>query len=104
MVQLPGVGRKTANVILGNAFHHQAGIAVDTHVKRLSQRFNLTDEANPDKIERDLMQLVPQAAWTLISHLFILHGRQVCKARKPLCEDCPVSHLCPSVRDSSCVG
>lgn len=98
LVKLPGVGRKTANVLLGNAFQQPAGIAVDTHVKRLSQRLELTHESNPDRIEDDLMAIVPRDAWTLISHLLILHGRQVCKARKPQCESCQVSHLCPSAR------
>jgi endonuclease-3 len=96
LVRLPGVGRKTANVILGNAFHRPQGIAVDTHVQRLARRLGLTTETNPDRIERVLMALVPQEEWTLLSHLLILHGRTICKARVPQCEICPVSHLCPS--------
>jgi endonuclease-3 len=96
LVSLPGVGRKTANVILGNALHRPQGIAVDTHVKRLAQRLGLTTETNPDKIEQDLMVLVPQEAWTLFSHLLILHGRTLCKARAPQCAICPVQHLCPT--------
>jgi endonuclease-3 len=96
LVRLPGVGRKTANVILGNALHRPQGIAVDTHVKRLAQRLGLTTETNPDKIEQVLMALVPREAWTLLSHLLIFHGRAICKARAPQCEICPVQHLCPS--------
>jgi endonuclease-3 len=98
LVQLPGVGRKTANVILGNAFYHPQGIAVDTHVKRLAQRLGLTAAANPDTIEQDLMVLVPRHMWTLLSHLLISHGRAICKARAPQCHRCPVHHLCPSAR------
>jgi len=96
LVCLPGVGRKTANVILGNAFHRPQGIAVDTHVKRLAQRLGLTTETNPDRIEQDLLSLVPQEAWTLLSHLLIFHGRALCRARAPQCVVCPVQHGCPS--------
>jgi endonuclease-3 len=93
---LPGVGRKTANVVLGNAFGKNEGIVVDTHVQRLSRRLGLTDETDPEKIERDLVALVPQDDWTLWSHLLIDHGRKVCKARKPECPVCAVADLCPS--------
>ncbi len=93
---LPGVGRKTANVVLGNAFGKNVGVVVDTHVQRLSRRLGLTDETDPEKIERDLMELVPQEEWTLWSHLLIYHGRSVCKARRPECERCVVNELCPS--------
>jgi endonuclease-3 len=93
---LPGVGRKTANVVLGNAFGIDEGIVVDTHVGRLSRRLGLTEEEDPEKIERDLMELVPRADWTLISHLLIFHGRQICLARRPQCQRCPLAALCPS--------
>ncbi len=96
LVRLPGVGRKTANVILGNAFGRAEGIAVDTHVRRVAQRLGLTAATNPDTIEQDLMALVPRKSWTLLSHLLIFHGRAICKARVPRCDVCPVSHLCPS--------
>ncbi|QQR75112.1 MAG: endonuclease III [Holophagales bacterium] len=96
LVALPGVGRKTANVVLGNAFGRSEGIVVDTHVQRLSGRLGLTREDDPVKIERDLMPLVPRADWTLWSHLLILHGRRVCNARKPRCGDCVLADLCPS--------
>jgi endonuclease-3 len=98
LVKLPGVGRKTANVVLGNAFDTNAGVVVDTHVTRVSQRLALTRQTDPVKIEQDLMKLFPQQGWTLLSHLFIDHGRQVCDARKPKCEICPLSDLCPSSR------
>jgi endonuclease-3 len=98
LVELPGVGRKTANVVLGNAFGRPHGIAVDTHVQRLTQRLGLTTETAPDKIERDLVALVRRKDWTLFSHLLISHGRNVCKARVPHCAACPVHHLCPSTR------
>lgn len=94
LVRLAGIGRKTANVILGNAFH-RAGIPVDTHVGRLSRRMGLTTETNPVKVERDLMELIPRRQWTMFSHRMIFHGRQVCKARKPLCETCPLASVCP---------
>ena len=96
LVSLPGVGRKTANVVLGNAFGIDEGVVVDTHVSRLSQRMGLTREKTPEKIERDLMALFDRTRWTLLSHLLIFHGRRVCNARKPRCEECPVAHLCPA--------
>ena len=96
LVALPGVGRKTANVVLGNAFGIDEGVVVDTHVRRLSNRLGFTTQNDPEKIERDLMQTVPNRDWTLFSHLLILHGRSVCKARKPACVDCVVNDLCPS--------
>jgi endonuclease-3 len=95
---LPGVGRKTANVILGNAFGIDEGVVVDTHVNRLSNRLRFTTEATPEKIEQDLMALFPKERWTMLSHLLIWHGRRVCDARRPRCEACVVSHLCPSSR------
>ena len=98
LVKLPGVGRKTANVVLGNAFDTNVGVVVDTHVSRVSQRLGLTRQTDPVKIEVDLMKLFPQEGWTMLSHLFIEHGRQVCDARKPECERCPLSDLCPSSR------
>ena len=98
MVKLPGVGRKTANVVLGNAFGTNAGIAVDTHVRRVSGRLGLTRETDPEKIEPDLMKLVPREDWTDISHLLIYHGRAICKAPKPRCEECMLSDICPSSR------
>ena len=95
---LPGVGRKTANVILGNAFGLNEGVVVDTHVKRLSTLLRFTKEKTPEKIEQDLMALFPTEHWTLLSHLLIWHGRRVCDAKKPRCEACALSHLCPSSR------
>jgi endonuclease III len=94
--ELPGVGRKTANVVLGNAFGINEGIVVDTHVIRLSQRLGLTKEKDPEKIERDLMKLVPKEHWTNWSHWLIWHGRRRCFARKPDCANCEVLPLCPS--------
>ncbi len=96
LVALPGVGRKTANVVLGNAFGIDEGVVVDTHVRRLSNRLGFTIQSDPEKIERDLMQTVPKRERTVFSHLLILHGRSVCKARKPACVDCVVNDLCPS--------
>lgn len=93
---LPGVGRKTANVVLGNAFAVNEGIVVDTHVARLSERLGLTKEKNPEKIERDLMKLIPGEHWTDWSHWLIWHGRRRCFARKPDCRNCEVLKLCPS--------
>lgn len=96
LISLPGVGRKTANVVLGNAFGIDEGIVVDTHVKRLSRRLGLTDQEDPVKIERQLMQTVPREEWTLFAHLLIFHGRRICKARKPDCPNCFLSDICPS--------
>ena len=93
---LPGVGRKTANVVLGNAFGKNEGITVDTHVTRLTRLLGLTVEKDPLKIERDLMALVPGDDWTLVSHLLIWHGRRVCIARRPRCEECVLARICPS--------
>ncbi len=98
LTRLPGVGRKTANVILGNAFGINEGIVVDTHVKRLARLLGLTKETDPVKIERDLMELFPREQWTMLSHLLIWHGRRVCIARRPRCEACVIAHLCPSSR------
>ena len=96
LVALPGVGRKTANVVLGNAFGVDEGIVVDTHVRRVSGRLGLTENEDPVKIERDLMQVVPRKDWTVFSHLLILHGRRTCKARKPDCPNCTLNDICPS--------
>lgn len=98
LVQLPGVGRKTANVVLGTWFKKNEGVVVDTHVQRLSTLLGLTRETTPEKIERDLMDLLPQERWTWFSHTLIQHGRQVCIARRPKCEICVVNRLCPSSR------
>jgi endonuclease III len=96
LVALPGVGRKTANVVLGNAFGRNEGIAVDTHVQRLSRRLFLTEEEDPEKIERDLVAILPREEWTRFALLLQDHGRKICKARKPECAVCPVADLCPS--------
>jgi len=96
LIQLNGVGRKTANVVLGNAFGINVGIVVDTHVGRLSNRLGLTKETDPVKVEEALMKLVPQAEWTRFSHWIIWHGRRRCAARKPDCADCELAFLCPS--------
>lgn len=95
LVPLPGVGRKTANVVLGTAFGIPSGVVVDTHVARLSYRLGLTEQTNPVKIERDLMHLLPKKEWIGFSHRLIWHGRKVCKARNPACEDCSLAKLCP---------
>ncbi len=94
--KLPGIGRKTANVVLGNAFGVDEGIVVDTHVRRLSRRLGFTREENPEKVEKDLVDLFPPERWTMLAHLLIWHGRAVCKARTPRCEVCVLSRLCPS--------
>jgi endonuclease-3 len=94
--RLPGVGRKTANVVLGNAYHINEGVTVDTHVGRLSGLLRLSREEDPVKIEQDLMKLFPQDDWAQLSHLLIFHGRQVCVARRPKCGLCPLAQLCPS--------
>jgi len=96
LLELPGVARKTANVVLGNAFGISSGVVVDTHVGRLSQRLGLTRHEQPEKIERDLIELVPQKDWVDFAHLLIYHGRAVCKARKPECASCTLEDLCPS--------
>ena len=96
LVKLPGVGRKTANVVLGNAFDRDEGVVVDTHVRRLSGRLGLTRQTDPVKIEPDLMKLVPKDSWTDLPHLFIYHGRAICKAQKPRCEECVLNDICPS--------
>ena len=95
---LPGVGRKTANVVLGNAFHKNEGVVVDTHVARLAQRLGLTSQQDPEKIERDLMKLIPRVHWTDWSHWLIWHGRRRCFARKPDCANCELLRLCPAGR------
>lgn len=96
LTALGGVGRKTANVVLGNAFGVNVGVVVDTHVARLSQRLGLTKQTSPEKIEQDLMKLVPQEHWTMFSHWLIWHGRRRCSARKPDCAGCEIRELCPS--------
>ncbi len=101
LIELPGVGRKTANCVLGAAFGIQSGIVVDTHVMRLAGRMGLTKQLDPIKIERDLMVLVPQDTWYDFSNMMILHGRNVCDARKPNCPECIVKSYCPSVKKFS---
>ncbi len=96
LLELPGVARKTANVVLGNAFAIKSGVVVDTHVTRLSHRLGLTQQKHPEKIEQDLVEIVPRKDWIMFSHLLIAHGRRTCKARNPLCADCVVETLCPS--------
>lgn len=96
LLSLAGVARKTANVVLGTCYGVADGVVVDTHVKRLSERLALTTQSDPEKIERELMALVPQGEWIELSHLLIFHGRRVCDARRPRCGECPISHLCPS--------
>jgi len=97
LVELPGVGRKTANVVLGTAFGLATGVVVDTHVQRISRRLGLTQEKDPVKIERDLMQVLPRKEWIDYSHRMIHHGRQICKARKPLCKQCTLKKYCPRI-------
>lgn len=96
LVTLPGVGRKTANVVLGDAFQSPEGVVVDTHVGRVSRRLGLTRHDDPVKVERDLMALYPREHWTLLSHLLIFHGRRICVARRPRCAACVLSDICPS--------
>lgn len=97
LTNLPGVGRKTANVVLGTAMGVASGVVVDTHVGRITRRLGLTKQADPVKVERDLMELLPQSEWINFSHRLIHHGRQVCLARKPKCETCTLSELCPRI-------
>jgi len=96
LIELPGVARKTANIVLSNAYGVIEGIAVDTHVRRLSKRLGLTENKNPDKIEKDLMLIVPKSHWKRITNLLIFHGRNVCMARKPKCSVCSLNKICPS--------
>lgn len=96
LVKLPGVGRKTANVVLGNAYDKNEGVVVDTHVGRVSARLGLTKETDPVKIEQDLMRLFPRDRWTMLAHLLIEHGRTICDARRPKCEMCFLNDVCPS--------
>ena len=96
LVDLAGVGRKTANVVLGNAFGKNEGVVVDTHVGRLVGRLKLTGHTDPVKVEQDLMQIIPCEDWTIFSHLMIYHGRAICQARKPRCAECPIRQYCPS--------
>jgi endonuclease III len=97
LTALAGVGRKTANVVLGTAFGIPSGVVVDTHVQRLSHRLGLTEESDPVKIERDLMAILPKKEWIDFSHRLIWHGRKICKARKPLCDECPMNDFCPRI-------
>lgn len=96
LLQLPGVARKTANIVLANAYDVIEGIAVDTHVRRIAKRLGLTENENPDKIENDLMQIVPKKSWTRITDLLIFHGRRICKAKHPNCAGCVLNDFCPS--------
>lgn len=96
LVELPGVGRKTANVVLGTWFKKNEGVVVDTHVQRLTALLKLARAKTPEKIERELMEVVPREKWTVFSHLLILHGRAVCVARRPKCESCAINRYCPS--------
>ena len=96
LVRLPGVGRKTANVVLGNAFSVNVGVVVDTHVRRVSRRLGLTEHQDPEKIERDLLEMVSEEERALFSHMLIFHGRRVCKSRKPNCSGCVLNDVCPS--------
>ena len=99
LVKLPGVGRKTANVVLGNVFGKTEGVVVDTHVARLSGRLGFSKQSTPEKIELDLMQTLPRKDWIPIGNLLILHGRRTCQARKPKCPECPIRELCPSAEE-----
>jgi endonuclease-3 len=96
LLELPGVARKTANVVLGNAFGVSAGVVVDTHVSRLSHRLELSGEKTAEKIEQDLIAIVPKKDWVILPHLLIAHGRAICKARNPLCAECVIEKFCPS--------
>jgi endonuclease-3 len=104
LVELPGVGRKTANVVLGVAFGTPEGVVVDTHVQRISQRLGWTKNRDPEKIEKDLCKLIPRKDWDLTSHLLIFHGRRICFAARPNCEGCKVNDLCPSAFRAERIG
>ena len=97
LVLLPGIGRKTANVVLGTAYGIASGVVVDTHVGRIVRRLGLSAEKNPEKVERDLMRLFPEKEWIALSHRLIQHGRAICTARKPKCGECPLESLCPKI-------
>jgi endonuclease-3 len=97
LTELPGIGRKTANVVLGTAFGIASGVVVDTHVARISRRLGLSQQKSPEKIEQDLMQLAPQKEWIALSHRMIRHGRRCCTARKPKCDECPLEGICPRI-------
>jgi len=97
MVELPGIGRKTANVVLGTAYGIASGMVVDTHVTRISQRLGLTQEKNPEKIEMDLLGQFPQKEWINLGHRMVHHGRYLCTARKPKCDSCPLGNICPRI-------
>ncbi len=104
LIRLPGVGRKTANVVLGVAFRKSEGVVVDTHVQRISQRLGWTRAEDPIRIEQDLMRLLPRPDWSQVSHVLIFHGRRICGAQRPLCETCPVAAECPSAFKAVLVG
>ena len=104
LVRLPGVGRKTANVVLGVAFGAAEGVVVDTHVQRISQRLGWTKHGDPERIEQDLMKLFPQKSWDMLAHILIFHGRRICTARSPACAACPVNDVCPSAFKAENVG
>ncbi|MDX2051270.1 MAG: endonuclease III [Polyangiaceae bacterium] len=104
LILLPGVGRKTANVVLGVAFGTPEGVVVDTHVQRISQRLGWTEESTPEKIELDLMRMFPKSDWDRLSHTLIFHGRRICAARKPACAACPVNGECPSAFHAEEIG
>ncbi len=104
LVILPGVGRKTANVVLGVAFDKAEGVVVDTHVQRITQRLGWTRAVEPIRIEQDLMRLIPRADWSHVSHVLIFHGRRICGAQRPLCDGCPVKADCPSAGNAALVG
>lgn len=99
LITLPGVARKTANIVLSSAFKKAEGIAVDTHVKRLSWRLGLSKEKDPDKIEQDLLAIVPRKDWLDLNYMLVNHGRKICQARKPNCPECVLKHLCPSAQE-----
>jgi endonuclease-3 len=104
LVRLPGVGRKTANVVLGVAFKSPVGVVVDTHVQRITQRLGWTTHTTPEKIEQDLMAALPQSEWDMVSHTLIFHGRRICTARKPACSTCPVHRSCKSAFQAELIG
>ncbi len=98
LITLPGVARKTANIVLSSGYHKAEGIAVDTHVRRLAGRLGLSKEHDPNKIERDLLEIVPRRHWLDFNFMLVNHGRKICQARKPKCPECVVQHLCPSAK------